>query len=118
MSQVWSSAPVDTSVLLEFMYRLAQALLGSGEQTLEIVTEVSHEAPDATSRQIVRSVLAGNATGTYLGRVAVARGAGPGLSAVALSREAPFRRASSSSSRAISASPARACRRRAHSHPP
>ena len=46
-----------------------------GGQTLEIVTEVAHDAPGATSRQIVRSVLANQATGTYLGKVAVARGA-------------------------------------------
>ena len=55
-------------------FMLGAAQLGGGEQTLEIVTEVSHEAPDATSRQVVRSVLGGQAVGTYLGRVAVARG--------------------------------------------
>lgn len=49
--------------------------LGGDAQTLEIVTDVSHDSPDAVSRQVVRSVLAGHATGTYLGRVAVARGA-------------------------------------------
>ena len=56
-------------------FSLGAAQLGTGEQTLEIVTEVTHAEPDATSRQVVRSVLAGQATGTYLGRVAVARGA-------------------------------------------
>jgi Fe-S cluster assembly protein SufD len=56
-------------------FTLGAAQLGSGGQTLEIVTEVTHEARDAVSRQIVRSVLAGQATGTYLGKVAVARGA-------------------------------------------
>ena len=56
-------------------FTLGAAQLGGGEQVLEIVTEVSHEAPDAVSRQVVRSVLAGQATGTYLGRAAVARGA-------------------------------------------
>lgn len=56
----------------EFMLGAAQ--LGGAAQTLEIVTEVSHEAPNAVSRQVIRSVLAGQATGTYLGRVAVARG--------------------------------------------
>ena len=56
-------------------FTLGAAQLGSGAQTLEIVTEVSHLAPKATSRQTVRSVLAGQATGTYLGKVAVARGA-------------------------------------------
>ncbi len=56
-------------------FTLGAAQLGTGAQLLEIVTEVSHEAPDAVSRQTVRSVLAGQATGTYLGKVAVARGA-------------------------------------------
>ncbi len=56
-------------------FTLGAAQLGTGAQVLEIVTEVSHDAPNATSRQTVRSVLAGQATGTYLGKVAVARGA-------------------------------------------
>lgn len=56
-----------------FVFGAAQ--LGAGEQTLEIVTEVVHAEPDATSRQVVRSVLAGHATGNYLGRVVVAKGA-------------------------------------------
>jgi Fe-S cluster assembly protein SufD len=55
-------------------FTLGAAQLGAGGQTLEIVTEVSHAEPDAVSRQTVRSVLAGQATGTYLGKVAVARG--------------------------------------------
>ena len=53
---------------------LGAAQLGSGAQTLEIVTEVAHEAPNAVSRQVVRSVLGNEAVGTYLGKVAVARG--------------------------------------------
>lgn len=56
-------------------FTLGAAQLGSGVQVLEIVTEVSHLAPNAVSRQTIRSVLAGQATGTYLGKVAVARGA-------------------------------------------
>lgn len=56
-------------------FTLGAAQLGEAAQTLEIVTEVTHEAPNATSQQIVRSVLAGQAVGTYLGKVAVARGA-------------------------------------------
>jgi Fe-S cluster assembly protein SufD len=55
-------------------FTLGAAQLGSGAQTLEIVTEVTHEEPDAVSRQIVRSVLGQQAVGTYLGKVAVARG--------------------------------------------
>lgn len=56
-------------------FMLGAAQLGSGSQTLEIVSEVTHAEVDSTSRQVVRSVLAGHATGTYLGRIAVARGA-------------------------------------------
>ena len=44
-------------------------------QTLEIVTDVRHVEPNATSNQVVRAVLAGTATGSYLGKVAVARDA-------------------------------------------
>ena len=57
----------------DFTFGAAQ--LGGGAQTLETVTTVTHAAPNATSRQTIRSVLAGHATGTYLGKVAVARGA-------------------------------------------
>lgn len=56
-------------------FRLGAVQLGGGSQTLEIVTTVTHAEPGATSSQIVRSVLASKATGTYLGKVAVARDA-------------------------------------------
>jgi Fe-S cluster assembly protein SufD len=56
-------------------FHFGAAQLGADSQTLEIVSTVRHAAPDAVSRQVVRSVLAGHATGTYLGKVAVARGA-------------------------------------------
>ena len=56
-------------------FMLGAAQLGRANETLEIVSTVHHAAPNATSRQVIRSVLAGHATGTYLGKVAVARGA-------------------------------------------
>lgn len=56
-------------------FTLGAAQIGGGEQTLEIITTVIHAEPGATSRQVVRSVLGGTATGTYLGKVAVARDA-------------------------------------------
>lgn len=56
-------------------FHLGAAQLAGGDQTLEIVTQVTHAQPDARSTQVVRSVLGGHSTGTYLGRVAVARGA-------------------------------------------
>ena len=57
----------------EFTFNAAN--IGGGNATLEIVTIVRHLGPGATSRQTVRSVLGGKATGSYLGKVAVARGA-------------------------------------------
>lgn len=56
-------------------FTLGAVQIGDGDQTLEIVTRVTHAEPGATSRQTVRSVLAGKATGSYLGKVAVARDA-------------------------------------------
>ncbi len=56
-------------------FKLGAVQIGGGAQTLEIITTVTHAEPSATSSQIVRSVLAGTATGTYLGKVAVARDA-------------------------------------------
>jgi Fe-S cluster assembly protein SufD len=49
--------------------------LGSGSQTVEIITTVTHAEPNAMSNQQVRSILSGNATGSYLGKVAVVRDA-------------------------------------------
>lgn len=54
-------------------FELGGAIIGSAEQTLEIVTETIHAEPDATSNQVVRSVLAGKATGSFLGKIHVAR---------------------------------------------
>ena len=54
-------------------FELGAAMLGGGEQTLEIVTTMRHIEPHASSNQTVRSVLGGKATGSYLGKVAVAR---------------------------------------------
>ena len=56
-------------------FTLGGVQIGGGTQTLEIITTVTHAEPGATSRQVVRSILAGQATGSYLGKVAVARGA-------------------------------------------
>ncbi len=56
-------------------FALNAAIIGGGEQTLEIVTKVTHAEPEATSEQTVRSILGGKATGTYLGKIAVAKDA-------------------------------------------
>ena len=51
------------------------ANIGGGDATLEIVTTLRHIEPNATSRQTIRSVVGGKAAGSYLGKVAVSRGA-------------------------------------------
>jgi Fe-S cluster assembly protein SufD len=51
------------------------ANIGGGNSTLEVVTTIRHVEPNAISRQTVRSVLGGKAIGSYLGKVAVSRGA-------------------------------------------
>jgi Fe-S cluster assembly protein SufD len=56
-------------------FMLGAAQLGGSGETLELVTTVTHAEPDAVSRQVVRSVLGNKAVGSYLGRVAVERGA-------------------------------------------
>ena len=48
--------------------------IGGGTATREFVTRTGHGAPEATSRQIVRSVHWGEATGNFLGRIDVGRG--------------------------------------------
>lgn len=56
-------------------FTLGAAQLAAGGQTLEIVTEVTHSAPDAVSRQTVRSVAANKGVVNYLGKVLVEKGA-------------------------------------------
>ena len=56
-------------------FELRGVILGSGEQTHEIVSTVTHAEPAATSSQSIRTVVGGRAIGSYLGKVAVARAA-------------------------------------------
>jgi Fe-S cluster assembly protein SufD len=49
--------------------------IGGGEATREFVTRTIHVEPGATSAQVVRAVHWGQATGNFLGRIEVARGA-------------------------------------------
>ena len=56
-------------------FELGGVILGRGGATREIVTTVRHAEPAATSRQTICSVLDDRATGSFLGKVAVARGA-------------------------------------------
>ena len=54
---------------------LYAANIGTGLSTNEVVTNIKHIGVGGRSRQTVRSVLNGKATGSYLGKVEVARGA-------------------------------------------
>lgn len=56
-------------------FTLGAAQLATASETLEVVTEVTHAGLNATSSQIIRTVLAQQSVGTYLGRIAVERGA-------------------------------------------
>ena len=72
---VYGRIEVDVTLRQGSRFDFHAANIGNGTSTLEFVTTVSHAEPDAVSRQMVRSVLGGTATGTYLGKVAVARDA-------------------------------------------
>lgn len=56
-------------------FHLGAAQLAGGQATVELVTEVTHAGPDATSRQVVRSVAGDRAVVNYLGKVLVQPGA-------------------------------------------
>jgi Fe-S cluster assembly protein SufD len=66
---------LDVSLEQGARFELFGANIGSGNSTNEIVTRVKHLGPDGRSLQVVRSVLSGKASGSYLGKVEVARGA-------------------------------------------
>jgi Fe-S cluster assembly protein SufD len=76
-----NTAPVYGRIELEVSleegaeFELFGANIGSGLSTNEIVTNVRHVGASGRSRQTIRSVLNGKATGSYLGKVEVARGA-------------------------------------------
>ena len=76
-----NNAPVYGRIELEVSldegadFELYGANIGTGLSTNEIVTNVRHVGAGGRSRQVIRSVLNGKATGSYLGKVEVARGA-------------------------------------------
>ena len=78
---VLNAAPVYGRIDLEIslaegaQFELFGANIGAGLSTNEIVTNVKHAAPNGRSLQVVRSVLAGKATGSFIGKIEVARGA-------------------------------------------
>ena len=74
-ASIYGRIELDVSLRRGAQFELNAAIIGAGNSNNEIVTTVRHLEPDAVSRQTVRSVLGEKAVGTYLGKVAVARGA-------------------------------------------
>jgi Fe-S cluster assembly protein SufD len=74
-SASYARVAVDAKLVASAALDLGGVLLGAGDATQEIVTDISHAEPGATSRQRLRLVLDERATGSFLGRIAVARGA-------------------------------------------
>jgi Fe-S cluster assembly protein SufD len=74
-ASVYGRIEVEVSLEEGASFALYGANIGTGLSTNEIVTNVEHIGVGGRSRQTVRSVLNGKATGSYLGKVEVARGA-------------------------------------------
>ncbi len=66
---------IDVTLHSAAHFEFGAVQIGGGDANLEIVTTIRHIEPNATSNQVVRSILGGSATGSYLGKVAVARDA-------------------------------------------
>ena len=66
---------LEVSLAADADFELYAANIGSNLSTNEVVTNVRHLGERGRSRQVIRSVLSGKATGSYLGKVGVARGA-------------------------------------------
>jgi Fe-S cluster assembly protein SufD len=74
-TSVYGRIELEVSLEAGAQFELFAANIGTGLSTNEIVTTVKHLGVGGRSRQVVRSVLNGKATGSYLGKVEVARGA-------------------------------------------
>ena len=82
-AEMFAVLSASTYTRLEVQVRLARGArfefggvtIGGGDATREIVTRVTHAEPEAASRQVVRAVHWGTATGNFLGKVGVARAA-------------------------------------------
>jgi Fe-S cluster assembly protein SufD len=72
---VYGRIELEVSLATSAEFELFGANIGTGLSTNEIVTNVKHVGEGGRSRQTIRSVLNGKATGSYLGKVEVARGA-------------------------------------------
>ncbi|HZU50590.1 MAG TPA: SufD family Fe-S cluster assembly protein [Sphingomicrobium sp.] len=72
---IYGRIEVQVSLAEDAQFELFATNIGKANSTNEIVTTVTHSGERSRSLQVVRSVLNGQATGSYIGRVEVARGA-------------------------------------------
>ena len=72
---VYGRIELEVSLAADADFELHAANIGGDISTNEVVTNVRHLGERGRSRQVIRSVLGGKATGSYLGKVEVARGA-------------------------------------------
>lgn len=75
IAPLYGRIELDVSLSEDAELEFFGANVGTGLSTNEIVTRVKHVGERSRSRQLVRSVLNGKATGSYLGKVEVARSA-------------------------------------------
>ena len=75
VAQRYGRVAIDVTLHEGADFTLGVAQIAGAGATVEIVTTVRHVEPGATSQQTVRSVAGAGGTVTYLGKVAVARGA-------------------------------------------
>ena len=74
-AEAYTRLEVEVTLAEGAHFELGGVTIGGGEVVREIVTRVTHAAPGATSNQVVRSVHWDTATGNFLGRLMVAKGA-------------------------------------------
>jgi Fe-S cluster assembly protein SufD len=72
---IYGRIELEVSLAKGAEFELFGANIGTGLSTNEIVTNVKHVGVGGRSQQTIRSVLNGRATGSYLGKVEVARSA-------------------------------------------
>jgi Fe-S cluster assembly protein SufD len=72
---VYGRIELDVSLEEGAEFELYGANIATGASTNEIITNVKHIGLGGRSRQVVRSVLNGKATGSYVGKIEVERGA-------------------------------------------
>ncbi len=72
---VYGRIELEVSLAEGAEFELFAANIGTDVSTNEVVTNIKHLGQGGRSRQVIRSVLNGKATGSYLGKVEVARGA-------------------------------------------